>query len=116
MDCMGNVGEGSPSGPDARNCRRHRTADFPSRLPRVVGEAVVGDQRVAGQGLARQPLGDHCHVDGRVEVANVQLSGEIVEIFLGVLRRHLSEGAFTARFSAAQIDSIELMLSPSSPA
>ena len=66
---------------------------LPSRLPRVVGEAVVGNQQVAGKRLADRPLCDHRHVVERVEVAGVQPSGELVEVSLGVLRRHLAEGS-----------------------
>ena len=66
---------------------------LPRRLPRVVGEAVVGDQQGAGQRLADQPPCDHRHVVEGVEVAGVQPSRELVEVSLRVLRRHLAEGA-----------------------
>lgn len=63
----------------------------PLRPSRVVGAAVFEDQLVAGKGLADHPLRKKCHVVQGVEVADGQPPGELSEIPLDVLRRHLAE-------------------------
>ena len=63
----------------------------PLRPSRGVGAAVFGDQLVAGKALADYPLRKKCHVVQGVEVANGQPPGELGEIPLDVLQRHLAE-------------------------
>ena len=61
--------------------------------PRAARQAIIRNELAVHQALPDEPRRDHGHLCRRVHVAQVVLAGELLDVAVQVLRRHLVEHA-----------------------